>query len=144
MQLPSREQGVDLSCWRATPGSDKPIPLRWMTLTEVFAGAFISRMTQIQDYSTALTDRMDKTPIHPVCILSGSALFKKGKKNVQLGEGGKVVSNLYIPYQKDFYTPPSFSTGTLTAKLPLQKSLQAPSSPKVTGNIHRMLPCSLL
>lgn len=40
-------------------------------------------------------------------------------------------NNIYFPYQKDFCTPPRFSTQMVTAKLPVWKS------PKVKSDIHR-------
>lgn len=99
----------------------RPIRPRWMTLTEIFAGTFFFWTAQIRHYSTRFyTQRVAKFSWWASGLV---ALFKKGKKTAQEGEGAKCISNLYIPYQKDFYTPSRFSTGRLPAKLPLQKSL---------------------
>lgn len=103
-------QVIDLSC---TWLRHSLISARWMTLTKGFDGTFIFWMHRSDTIARHFyTDTVGKTQIHLVFALPGGR--------------AECVNDIYFPYQKDFCTPPRFSTQMVTAKLPVWKSLWDP------------------
>lgn len=108
-------QVIDLSCTWLRHSLISP---RWMTLTKGCDGTFIFWMHRSDTIATQFyTHTVGKTQIHLLFAIPGGR--------------AECVNNICFPYQKDFCTPPRFSTQMVTAKLPVWKS------PEVKSDIHR-------